>query len=1090
MPRILLRSYSVSTDPNHATLKALLDAGQASSQPHNALVQVVAAPSVRPELFAQLTPPPAQPPLPMPDAMNSAGLNLTGLGVTAQPYVLRYGYAQYTGSAQNDTLEREEVHQQLPLGPESPLVQAAFAHLHERDRNIRDFEAFSDHLALPQTGTLNYAVVRNGQAVLSTLPAYPVTGATVVPGFTAGTGGTNVLTHPDLQVAQGVTPFVAGDTLDVVLQGTHPWPMPKGLLLSTSLGTADQAKALLNIPTSRTDLLYVWLYLNLPVLERYGHTDQPDVPQGEYRVTVPVGQWVRRVQDFNVRGAGLSGVEYRIAPWTDWVSVNTPSDLPVREETTGQLYTHSMELRVPLNQYSQVFTGLTFNVEEEDRFSSYEPPKVPEPTAQPVLSWRAAGKPLRALVRGKVVVRHPDMPAGMGGLVAYNAAGVQVYPRRRGDLLCFETAGPHTVYWNPVPDGPPLPTIGESTYQAVYAGVPRGVWDVAEQFREARNIIVPRFGVRVGGADFSAHMLDFQPGSVTLAGPASLFEMLPTAVQEVQVVGTEPIFTGKLIRAETQPYANGRVVSFQLVSNSEFFDVDMTRLNLEDEPVPEFEDVYVQRLLELSGFGGQLLIAPGLQWRDVRFWQAPLPAGPGMELPEVESRYKNTQNGSTLQTIKTVLQANMLDLYDLPSGDLYVDQILPQVDQTLDQLLKNARFVYCAASGTYVNDPRITVSSVSLALDDGFAEVEVEGFSNEVNLGIGKDIASFVQNGIQNNFLEKSLGGYQSSSNWAPEHPWPFERLENGALKGEFIPVEWFEQAQVSLSPASIEEKRTYQSGGFLGGGDKHIDWKEFRILSGTEAAAKWPARRADIQEFVDLFLPALDDPDHPKYDTPEKRMSNSRLVVGFAAEASGDYVSKATWQFKVNVAKPAEAQLRVVPLEGKFDARWAPEWMPPSYIHPAIQAMRNIKPRSAKKVSNPLIARLGSQYAVQVPTYPDGRITRSLFDNDWTTSASQLATWLTVKEFLKTRQVEVSLAGAQAVLPNQFLFIARRPPGGPGHPVTHVDGLLVLEPGRPDARVGNEAWTRVRCAYIGCVAAGEVTFDMPLGWGTTWEEV
>ena len=199
--------------------------------------------------------------------------------------------------------------------------------------------------------------------------------------------------------------------------------------------------------------------------------------------------------------------------------------------------------------------------------------------------------------------------------------------------------------------------------------------------------------------------------------------------------------------------------------------------------------------------------------------------------------------------------------------------------------------------------------------------------------------------------------------------------------------------------------------------------------------------------------------------------MNNSRLVVGISAYASGDYVSKATFQFKVTVGKPQDAALTVVPLEGKFDSRWAPEWFPPSVAGAMVQAYKDLKPRGSRKVSNPMLARLGSQYAVQMPRYADGRVQLSEYDDNWATSANQLATWMTLKDLLRTRQVELSLAGAQAALPNQFLFVARRPPGGPGSAVTQVDVLLSLEPGRPDARVGSEAWTRISCAYVGTVS-------------------
>ena len=217
------------------------------------------------------------------------------------------------------------------------------------------------------------------------------------------------------------------------------------------------------------------------------------------------------------------------------------------------------------------------------------------------------------------------------------------------------------------------------------------------------------------------------------------------------------------MRAETRPHANGRVVTFRVMLNSEFYDVDLSRANLESESVPSSEDSYVKTVLERSGYQGQLQVAAGIQWRDTAFWQAPIPAGPGMELSEVESRYQNTQNASTLGTIKMVLQANMLDLYDLPNGDLMVDTLLPTPEKSLPDLLKDAGLVYCSSGGQYVNDPRITITQVSLALDDGFAETEIEGFSNEVNLGIGKGLASFVQNNVQNTFLEFSVGGYESS---------------------------------------------------------------------------------------------------------------------------------------------------------------------------------------------------------------------------------------------------------------------------------------------------------------------------------------
>lgn len=877
------------------------------------------------------------------------------------------------------------------------------------------------------------------------------------------------------------------------------------MALMNGLNQTMPLTAQLSAVSNPSEAQELYLALNVPPYEEPA-PGEPEPPYTEpmldyYQDVLALGPRVIRIADMVVRGAAGPEVEYRVLPHFDWTPSNTERSLPMSDEVS------QLEFRVKLTEQrlkdtdpegtprppQQKFFGLSVTVTQEEQFGTVTQPPADMNVSVPV-GWLAPGKTHRALAYGQLVPRHPDMPIGMGGVLVYNMQGTQINPTRRGELLCLPDKGPHVCYWTPDQYSMPLPNIPESQYQAVYMGLARGNWGASEHYKESRNVVVPRFQVSIGGVDYTSHVVDFSPNSVTLAGPASVFENIPNSVQTIQVSGQSmPIYTGRAVRADTRPYANGRVTTFQVLYNTEFYDADLSRVNMENEPLPEGEGAYVLKLLEKAGYQGTLEFAQDIRIRTINFWHTPMPDGPGMELAEVESRYQNTQNSSTLGTIKTVLQANLLDVFDLPNGNMLVDTLIPKPEKTLPELLKEAPMIYCASSGSqssqpvYVNDPRINISQVSLALDDGFAETEVEAFSNEIDLKISRGLADFVQAYKPSNILELTIGGYESYREWPLEQ---FQTMENNILKGRFYPYEWFIKAQVDPNSSAIEDTRTYQSGGFMGGGNKSVVRKDLVFMTAEEAAVKWPTFRNDIQMFVDQFMPAEEIPGTaPKYDTPQKRMQNTRLATGVGIALKGDYVSKATFQFKVNVGKPNEALMSVLPLLGKYDARFAPDWFPPTVVTSILTQYKDLKPRGVKKVTNPMIARIGSKFAVQKPRFRDNRVTDQEYDENWATTANQLATWLTVRDVLSTRRVELSIAGAQAVLPNQFIFIARRPSGGPGKPITHVDALLTLEPGKPDARVGSEAWTRIQCAYIGTVVNNESFYDMPIGWGATWQE-
>src|SRR5690606_32026845 len=224
----------------------------------------------------------------------------------------------------------------------------------------------------------------------------------------------------------------------------------------------------------------------------------------------------------------------------------------------------------------------------------------------------------------------------------------------------------------------------------------------------------------------------------------------------------------------------------------------------------------------------------------------------------------------------------------------------------------------------------------------------------------------------------------------------------------------------------------------------------------------------------------------------------NTKVAIGIWASATGLYWAEAVFEFRVKIPMPDAASIRIEPHLGKFDSQFRPKWLP--NVESQIAALESKKPRRAKRIQNPYIAAIGAEFATQMYTY-DGDLSVYNAITGKTTAAAQLATWLTIREFLNTRRVRVSFAGACHWAPNQFLAIARRPPEGVGGRVEYWDILLVNDVSSASAKVGAEAWVTADCSYIAAVridpdydelvyinGIAQVSYDMPIGWSGVWE--
>jgi hypothetical protein len=879
-------------------------------------------------------------------------------------------------------------------------------------------------------------------------------------------------------------------------------------------------------------------FVHLP-LSSFSAVDESDYYSTQsFEHTKPLPAFHRSATSLaRLSNSSATNLELRIDGGSFFGAGDLPKDFASQAAMDSRTQPWQLGLRVSLNKMSQRFYGATIGLEEDDVFPAFTPYQSEAPSGVPPAGWRSLDHRYRAVTDSAATSRHPLMPASHAGVIAFDTLGNPVSVSRSGDYLLFgsgEEDGPFEVYFNDVdtvaPNREPLPTtLPPLANFNLVADVLEGLdapptWRSVESWFDNRNIVNPEYEV-TAGADFehnpkniSAFVSELREGSVTLYGSGNFWndtaasDGFPTYLK-VTANGL-PITSGIVTSVRNIPYANGRGITVSMATPLQFFDIDLDVINRVTLAGATNESEYLYALMKRSGFPGKIYFGRGVSastpiaLRNTLFWtRSPAQGGPGYVTAEELSIYANSTSGSTVSEIKNLLYANMLDFYDLPSGDVLIEPIVPVPNKTIKQLFEQESLIYCVDEyGTWVNDPRLTIQDVTLALDENFAEIEVEGSSNEVFLSMRADkFAPFVQSTTERNYFDKSMPAYKKDSstveswfkrdkigvtmpfgdaynalaNNTEARPWLF--LKNAQAPELVIAAkDWFGNMGLEFGSGNI--KVTKEEGGNRYVNNHGYLTVKINQFEGNQPVTNLPWKNVILEQLNTLQAPMMSANSWPALTL------NSDVVIGIWATATGTVWSKATFRFETKIPQADTASLRIEPHIGKFNDDFVPKWFPE--LPDRLGELRDRKPRKAKRVSTPYIAAIGSAYAVQKYT-TSGSFTGYNAATGKTYTASQLATWLTLREFLATRKVRLAFAGSTHWTPNQFLAIARRPDEGPGGLPLRYDILMVLGPSSAEARVGGEAWVTCDCAYVACydTVTGDVDYGMPIGWAGVWED-
>lgn len=833
----------------------------------------------------------------------------------------------------------------------------------------------------------------------------------------------------------------------------------------------------------------------------------------------------------------------------------TAGDLPVAfddpEDMEARVAPWPLTVEVTLSGKGHKFYEAVLTYSAEETGEPFTPYIDEAPGGEPPLDWRDGDFMYRAVTHNWAIARHPLMPGNLHDMRVFNAyTGEDLHYAVYGDYLVFaEGKGPYEVYFG----------LREGSYYSYFPyslsaqdlsgalslqGAPPK-WDSVESWYDHRNLVRPLYQVIAStdfegqdGIDLTPYLADLSDGSISLYGAGNFWTAIPSDPQfpaYVRVTSNGlPVYQGLVTRISSEPSASGRGVTLSPVTTLQFFNLDLEVLNRENIPLnPDTgtEDEFLVTLLRRAGYPGKIYYGKPiddddtpLRFRDMGFWlETPDNGGPGFIEEEFEGTYWNSTGGTVLQEARNLVNANMLDLYQLPSGDLLIDAILPVPHKDIERVFQEECLRYCVdADGNWVNDPRLHLEAVELGLDDTFSRIEVEGMSNEVSLSIMPMDAPFVQivdgNSVERRYLEKTMPGLviDTSMNpingsprvpsWPPlerimeilpfstayqnlspnNRPWLFMQMDQGSPALVAVPTHWFGVVGLTGGSGDIEVQK-------IEGGNRWVNSKGFikvpisAIQGDRPGGGSWANYLISTLGAINAGIPNA-----PTVD------GNTKVAIGIWASATGLYWAEAVFEFRVKIPMPDAASIRIEPHLGKFDSQFRPKWLP--NVESQIAALESKKPRRAKRIQNPYIAAIGAEFATQMYTY-DGDLSVYNAITGKTTAAAQLATWLTIREFLNTRRVRVSFAGACHWAPNQFLAIARRPPEGVGGRVEYWDILLVNDVSSASAKVGAEAWVTADCSYIAAVridpdydelvyinGIAQVSYDMPIGWSGVWE--
>jgi hypothetical protein len=725
----------------------------------------------------------------------------------------------------------------------------------------------------------------------------------------------------------------------------------------------------------------------------------------------------------------------------------------------------------------------------------------------PYWNWASPRHSYRAATKFNVVTRHHLMPRDLNDLVITDFTGQRVTFSTYEDRIVINGTPPFFVYFNPEPGQNPvplsLPVVGE--WSAVQKQLPlagfepeNGKWIVklggygerdTERAKERRDATAPY--------DASDYLTRISGDSVELVVPHSVSQNVLSNL-------TYPVYIGYSLGASENPVKYAYVthtrleagqstlkVTLNLAEPKSFFNVDISALE-KGNALPRFtsnnptELDWVRWLYKLSGMYGLLSMEPGLGFKPLSFWTDLYPDGPGMPEAEMWDRFLNLNLTSTIGEIENLLQANLCTSVERPDGGLHIVSLVPNANLTPAQFFEpSARVLfYCVNPDgvTYQRDPKLHIEALEVSVDNTFAVIEVEGYSNTVQGNLKKDYATFVQGGKETKVLEVDAGlwdndKYRFESMWNTmkdadgnfDDPSALERaldfnkpgfrftkLVNGVPKRVYYPEVWYRRLGMRGDDPNNLEVTT---------GDANYRFYLEKFLFGTLTDSA--ANALDVDTHYNA-LPEIDRPANKK-----------QALIGFrgwgyAANICGSLFGDPFYRIRLKAPEIDTATLKIAPLVGKPSDDFAPKWFPnfySKYIQPNLAAY----PRKVKRVQNPFVGEMATPKHLMAHAQA------------WATQykspeslASHLATWLTFMEFLKTRRTTISYAGYAPWMNMQIIAVAVKPLAG-----TRVQfyDFYLLDNVNPEVNVGGEIWTRATGYFLFRYnkLTGEASYDPPI---------
>ncbi|ABU96933.1 hypothetical protein [Thermus phage P23-45] len=724
----------------------------------------------------------------------------------------------------------------------------------------------------------------------------------------------------------------------------------------------------------------------------------------------------------------------------------------------------------------------------------------------PLWSWSSERHEYRAATKYNVVTRHPLMPRDLQDLYITNFSGAPVSYTTYEDRIVINGEPPFFVYFNPqsgqgaVPLS--LPPVGE--WSAVQKRLPlagfepeNGLWVVKlGGYGEPDPTLAAARRDAVTPYDASPYVTRITGSAVELVVPHNVAQQVLSNVTFPIYVGYRtdtqselPVKYAYVTQTSIEPGQSTLRVSLGMVEPKSFFNVDISSLEKSDA-LPrgvQSELDWVRWLFKLSGMYGLLSMEPGLGFKPLEFWTAAYPDGPGIPEEEMWDRFLNLNLTSTIGEIENLLQANLCTSVERPDGGLHIVPLVPNAHLTPAEFLRpEARVLFYgvdADARTYRRDPKLDIGSLEVNVDNSFAVVEVEGYSNTVQGNLVRTYATFVQGGRETQILQIDAGLWDNDSGrfeqmWetmktaqgnyddpdtvvpnvmdANEPGFRFSKLFNGVPKRVYYPESWYRLVGMdSRDPSNLE----WESGD----ANYHVALEKYQFGLLTEQAAQG----YDLDNYYNLL------PEN------QKNFNKAQVLLGFvargyASNVCGSVFGDPFYRLKLKAPDIDSATLSIVPLVGQPKDKFAPKWFPnfySKYVQPNLAAY----PRKVRRVQNPFVSEMASaRYLMRhaapwasAYTSPDAL-------------ASHLATWLTFMEFLKTRRTTLSYAGYAPWTNYQIIGVAVRPVSG--NQVRYFD-FYMLDEVQPDVTIGGEIWTRAVGYYLFRldVLTLEVSYQLPI---------